>query len=491
MEILRELRKREEAVFYREVILKNRVFGETVYLSAQFGVARIYGYEITEVKKADEVRSRLAALVESADDAIISKDLKGIITTWNIGAEKLFGYTAEEAIGQNISFLVPPGHEDDTAALLSRIAMGEHIERFETLRMHKSGAVIPVSLTFSPIKDSNGRVVGASKIAHDISERRHAEEAIKQSEEQFRTLADSIPNLAWWADGDGYITWYNRRWYEYTGTTPEQMEGWGWQMVHDPDLLPEVMARWKTSLSNGEPFEMEFPLRRADGVFRPFLTRVLPLKSSEGRVLRWFGTNTDISALKEAEKEIRRSELRYRSYVEVTNQWAWVTAPDGMVVEDIPALRNFTGQTYDEARGGGWADALHPEDLEQTLEVWKQAVAGKMPYETEYRMRRHDGVYRLLLARGVPIFDEQGNVVEWVGTCTDITERKQAEAELKRRIQELSEANAELRRFTQASVGRELRMIEMKKEINELCARAGLPSRYSLDFEMNVTEGPE
>ena len=95
-------------------------------------------------------------------------------------------------------------------------------------------------------------------------------------------LAESISNLAWWANGDGYITWYNRRWYEYTGTTPEQMEGWGWQSVHDPNVLPKVLERWKESLATGEPFDMEFPLRGADGVFRPFLTRIMPVKDSAG-----------------------------------------------------------------------------------------------------------------------------------------------------------------------------------------------------------------
>ena len=113
-----------------------------------------------------------------------------------------------------------------------------------------------------------------------------------------------MPNLAWWANGDGYITWYNHRWYEYTGTTPEQMEGWGWQSVHDPEALPKVLEQWKASIATGEPFEMEFPLRGADGVFRSFLTRGIPLKDPDGRVIRWFGTNTDISIIKQNEAEI-------------------------------------------------------------------------------------------------------------------------------------------------------------------------------------------
>ena len=109
---------------------------------------------------------------------------------------------------------------------------------------------------------------------------------------------------------DGYITWYNRQWYEYTGTTPEQMAGWGWQSVHDPEVLPRVIERWQASIATGDRFEMTFPLRGADGVFRPFLTRIVPLKDAQGKVVRWFGTNTDISVQKQVERELRKSQMR-------------------------------------------------------------------------------------------------------------------------------------------------------------------------------------
>ena len=126
---------------------------------------------------------------------------------------------------------------------------------------------------------------------------------------QFRTFAESIPQLAWMARPDGHIFWYNRRWYDYTGTTPEDMEGWGWRSVHDPEELPEVMERWTETIPSGEPFEMIFPLRRADGQFRSFLTRAMPLRDGDGRILLWFGTNTDIEDEKQA-TEARASQLQ-------------------------------------------------------------------------------------------------------------------------------------------------------------------------------------
>jgi PAS domain S-box-containing protein len=132
--------------------------------------------------------------------------------------------------------------------------------------------------------------------------------ALQESEQQFRTLADSISQLAWMGDADGSLTWYNHRWYEYTGTTPEQMTGWGWQSVHDPEILSEVLEKWKAALSKGQRFEMVFPLRAADGTFRQFLTRALPIRDAHGRVIRWFGTNTDITEQLRSAEALRQTE---------------------------------------------------------------------------------------------------------------------------------------------------------------------------------------
>ena len=141
-------------------------------------------------------------------------------------------------------------------------------------------------------------------------ERTTAEQRRKESEEKLRLLADTIPQLAWMAHPDGHIFWYNRRWYEYTGTTPDQMEGWGWQSVHDPEVLPTVLERWRNCIATGQPFDMVFPLRGTDQRFRPFLTRVNPLKDDRGRITYWFGTNTDISEIKLMEQALRDNDRR-------------------------------------------------------------------------------------------------------------------------------------------------------------------------------------
>jgi PAS domain S-box-containing protein len=172
-----------------------------------------------------------------------------------------------------------------------------HIEAVETVRTNADGKA--------------EWVVGTNL---DVTERKQMELAVRESEERFRTMANSMPQLAWIARADGFIFWYNERWYEYTGTTPEQMEGWGWQSVHDPAVLPRVVEKWQVAIDAGQPFEMEFPLRGADGKFCSFLTRCQPLKDSAGKVTQWFGTNTDVEILKQAEEKIQRlnAELEQR-----------------------------------------------------------------------------------------------------------------------------------------------------------------------------------
>lgn len=146
---------------------------------------------------------------------------------------------------------------------------------------------------------------GLSVYFRDVSERKKHQDTILRSEEELRALANSIPQLAWMAHPDGHIFWYNRRWFEYTGTTLPEMEGWGWKKVHDPEILPKVVERWSEAVRTGTPFEMEFPLRGADGTFRWYLTQVIPVHDAGGRVVRWFGTNTDID-------EVRRARLALR-----------------------------------------------------------------------------------------------------------------------------------------------------------------------------------
>jgi PAS domain S-box-containing protein len=256
----------------------------------------------------------LAAIVESSDDAIVSKTLDGTITSWNPAAERLFGYTAEEAVGQPISILAPPGRVNEMAAILERIRRGEKVDHFETIRRRKDGSLVYISLTVSPIRDPTGRIVGASKIVRDITEHKRAEQALADSEERFRNLANAIPDIVWTADPGGTITFVNDRWFHYCGRSPAQNDG-GWpEPVLHPDDRERCVEQWSDALRRGTAYEIEARIERHDGEYRWFLIRAVPVRDADGQITTWFGSTTDIHERKQAEEHLRTltAELSHR-----------------------------------------------------------------------------------------------------------------------------------------------------------------------------------
>jgi PAS domain S-box-containing protein len=257
----------------------------------------------------------LAAIVQSSHDAIVGKSLDGVVLSWNAAAEEIFGWRAHEMVGQSIRKIIPDSRQAEEDVILASIRAGERVPSFETVRLHKDGREVHVAVTVSPVCDSSGQVIAASKIARDITEARLVQAALDESEMRFRLMADNISQLAWIADPDGALTWYNRRWYDYTGTTFAEMKGWGWRAAHHPDHLAAVEAKFVEHVAMGKAWEDTFPLRGADGAYRWFLSRAQPLRDAGGRIQCWFGTNTDITEQLEAERriELLMLEVNHRS----------------------------------------------------------------------------------------------------------------------------------------------------------------------------------
>jgi len=246
------------------------------------------------------------------------------------------------------------------------------------------------------------------------------------ADHEFRKLAEHIPTLCWMADAEGYIFWYNRRWYDYTGTTPEDMQGWGWQSVQDPKTLPEVLDRWKDAISSAAPFEMVFPIKGKDGLFRPFLTRITPAFDANGMLTNWYGVNTDISPQIEAEAAFMRSEAKFRALAEAMPQIVWSANLEGAQDYFNARWYEYTGIPIGSLDASITATAIHPGDLDHVAGVWRAARASGAPCQFECRLRRHDGAYRWHLTRVNPDRDAAGNLSKWYGACTDIEEIVQA-----------------------------------------------------------------
>lgn len=249
-------------------------------------------------------------------------------------------------------------------------------------------------------------------------------------EQDFRALAENIPILCWMANPDGWIAWYNRRWYEFTGTTPAQMEGWGWQSVHDPERLPEVLTQWQSSIATGQPFVMTFPLRAADGTYRPFLTRAAPIRDETGRIQRWYGVNTDISEQIAAEEALRASEGQFRAFAQAVPNHVWAGSADGRLYWFNDQVYAYSGVAPGDLDGIAWTEIVHPDDLPAAAEAWGAALLGGTVYETEFRIRRADGAFHWFLVRAEPTRDAEGVVTGWVGTNTDIHDQKLTQAKL-------------------------------------------------------------
>lgn len=275
----------------------------------------------------------------------------------------------------------------------------------------------------SELTSSELSLVGA-KISQFIV-RRRTEEERQASEEMFRTLANSIPQLAWMARPDGFIFWYNQRWYDYTGTTLEQMQGWGWQSVHDPNELPHVLSTIKESFATGKPWEDTFPLRRHDGEFRWHLSRMLPVKDDQGRIRLWFGTNTDVT-------EQRNAEQRLRRVIDSMFSFVGILSPDGTLVETNQAPLIAAGLTRDDVIGRRFWDCHwwnYRDDVQNRIhQAFQRAVEGEwVRYDEEMQVK--DNQHITIDVQFQPVFDG-GKLLFVIPSGVDVTSRRRAEERL-------------------------------------------------------------
>ncbi len=250
----------------------------------------------------------------------------------------------------------------------------------------------------------------------------------KKSEAHLRKIIDTIPTLAWCNLPDGSNEFVNQRWCDYTGLSPEEVQRVGCKVVIHPEDLPKWLDEWRTLVASGEGGEIEARLRRHDGAYRWFLIRVEPLQDESGEIVRWYGTNTDIDDLKQTEAKLREDEREVRRITDAIPQTIVVQGPDGSPIYANQAVLDYTGLTMEDVITSDFrARIFHPEDLERLREERRAALARGLPFEIEQRALRKDGQYRWFLIRYNPFRDEQGRLVRWYATGTDIDDRKRTE----------------------------------------------------------------
>jgi PAS domain S-box-containing protein len=373
--------------------------------------------DITANKQAEREIQRLASFPQMNPQPVLEMNIDGHISYYNQAALEALGKVGKVEDLKN--FL--PGDLQEILAIAKQTG-----ERHFQREVEVNGAVFLESIYFAAQFNT------VRLYAVNITGRKQAEAALGASEERFRTMANAIPQLAWIARGDGYIYWYNQRWHDYTGTTPEDMEGWGWQSVHDPEVLPEVLEQWRASIATGRPFDMVFPLRRGDGQFRQFLTRVMPMKDADGRVIQWFGTNTDITERQRVEEALRRGKKEWELTFDAVPDLIAILDDHHRIVRINRSMAKALGAKPQELVGRACYEVMHHSCGPLPICPHSQLLDDGQEHTAELRELGRD-----FLVSASPLRDDRGNLLGSVHVARDITDRKRAEEALRRWNEEL------------------------------------------------------
>ena len=319
--------------------------------------------------------------------------------------------------------------------------MARDVEHFETLRVRKNGTRIDVSVTISPIREGSGAIIGASNVARDITERKRKEEALRESETNFGMLVNLVPQFVWICTNDGMNIYFNERWLKYTGLTLEESYGTGWNTPFHPSEKRRAWDAWNLAAATGDAYTVESRIRAADGSYRWFLMRGEPLRAATGTIVKWFGTCTDIHEMRQAQEALRESEERFQTMANGIQQLAWMADADRSIFWYNQRWYDYTGTTLEETRGWTWEKLHDPAFLPSVLDRWKEAIATGTPLDMEFPLRRADGHFHMFLTRVMPVRNSEGQVVRWLGTNTDISERKKAEEQLTQSAMEVGSAS--------------------------------------------------
>lgn len=330
-------------------------------------------------------------------------------------------------IGKPLREVLPEMVEQGYLELLDNVyKSGEPFIGKEMLaRLDRSGdgklEDVYLNFIYQPIKDSEGKVESIFGHAVDVTEQVRARQKVEDSEARLRFMAESMPQKIFTAKPSGEVDYFNPQWMEFTGLSFEQIRAWGWKQFIHPDDLEENIRLWQESIRTGKPFQMEHRFRRYDGVYRWHFSRAHAFRDSNGKIITWIGSNTDITDVKKTQEALVQSEERFRQLADSMPQIVWTATPDGKEDYYNQQWYEFTGFVPGQ-KGQSWKKILHPDDVKYCNETWQESIRTGKPFQTEYRFRdRHrPGKYRWFLGRALAIKDNKGNITKWFGTATDI-----------------------------------------------------------------------
>jgi PAS domain S-box-containing protein len=407
-------------------------------------VRRLVGLmlDITESKEAEEAitaslseqrrhREFLESLIQSSPIAIAVVQGTEMRLTLVNATFRTIAPAGGEIVGKTLAEVFPRAAEHVCPLLRKVIASGR---RWKVPEIKTPLGDRPVTWwqgEVLPLPREGGQEPSALILTWEITERKTAEEALRESEARFRVMADGLPLLVWVHDASGAQQIVNETYCEFFGVTREEMKGTRWQMLVHPEDIEAYSREFIACMRDRRPFHAEVRVKRADGEYRWLESWGRPRITPTGKFKGFVGASADITSRKEAEEALRESEERFRTLADNISQLAWMADGDGEVSWFNKRWFDYTGTSLDEVKGWGWTKAHHPDHVERVTKKIRRCFEKGEPWEDTFLLKSQSGEYRWFLARAVPIRDESGEIVRWFGTNTDITDQREAEEALR------------------------------------------------------------
>lgn len=384
--------------------------------------------DVTDSKMAEQKVASLAAIVHSSDDAIISKTLTGVVTSWNAAAQRIFGFTPGEMIGESITKLIPPDRIDEEPHILARLKRGERVDHFETKRITKDKRLIDISLTISPVKDSKGNVIGVSKIARDITDPKKLAKQLRENDQRLRMAIEATKLGTWeYNPVSGDLLW-SEECRNIFGIPPEVKLNYTVFSEHihpdDKEYAEAEIEKTMNPLGDGNYDIQCRILRYNDKRCRWIRAQGKVFFDSRRRVQRFIGTVLDINDEKEKELELKDSFEMFQNMAHNVPAMIRMSGNDKFSDFFNNTWLEFRGRTLEDESNEGWLEGVHPDDVKRCISTYNTSYHDQKGFYTEYRLMRHDGQYRWVSDNCAPRHAPNGEFLGFISACIDIDDQK-------------------------------------------------------------------